>query len=200
MEPIYNPLVSQDEKAFEQRQLVLAKEIEFEFDVFVSQAYQDRDSARGIALLLQKEGLRVWFDEWVGQPGDDISVKIEHGLEHSRVLLFCMSANAFGSEWALLEARTLRFRDPLNRKRRFVSLRLDHAEIPSQLAQTEYVDWAREEREIACAKLLQACRSGAPSNEASAANENILKKAAHLNYKYDEVRHYAFSPMESASL
>ena len=32
--------------------------------------------------------------------GDSIPAKIEEGLEHSRVLVFCMSANEFGSDWA----------------------------------------------------------------------------------------------------
>ena len=32
-----------------------------------------------------------------------------------------------GSDWAQLEAGTLRFRDPLNKDRRFIPLRLDDA-------------------------------------------------------------------------
>jgi hypothetical protein len=38
-----------------------------------------------------------------------------------------MSANAFGSDWAQLEAGTFRFRDPLNKERRFIPLRFDDA-------------------------------------------------------------------------
>jgi hypothetical protein len=46
--------------------------------------------------------------------------------------MFCLSAQAFGSDWAQLEAdtcgrRNLRFRGPLNRERRFIPLRLDDA-------------------------------------------------------------------------
>ena len=48
----------------------------------------------------------MWFDEWVLKPGDSIPAKIEEGLEHSRVLVLCMSAHVFGSEWAQLEAGT----------------------------------------------------------------------------------------------
>src|SRR6185369_13704132 len=73
------------------------------------------------------DGLKVWFDEWVLKAGDSIPAKIEEGLEHSRVLVLCMSANAFGSDWAHLEADTFRFRDPLNKERRFIPLRLDDA-------------------------------------------------------------------------
>ena len=82
---------------------------------------------RAVAERLRQDGLKVWFDEWVLKPGDSIPVKIEEGLEHSRVLVLCMSANAFGSDWAQLEASTFRFRDPLNKERRFIPLRLDYA-------------------------------------------------------------------------
>lgn len=44
---------------------------------------------------------------------------------HFDVLLLCRSANAFGSDWAQLESGMLRFRDPLNQERCFLSLRLD---------------------------------------------------------------------------
>ena len=64
----------------------------------------------------------MWFDEWELRPGDSIPSKIEAGLEHSRVLVLCMSAHAFGSDWAQLESGTFRFRDPLNKERRFCSL------------------------------------------------------------------------------
>ncbi len=59
--------------------------------------------------------LKVWFDEWVLKPGDSIPAKIEEGLEHSRVLVLCMSAHAFGSDWALVVR--LPFRSPAGRKR-----------------------------------------------------------------------------------
>jgi hypothetical protein len=45
-----------------------------------------------------------------------------------------MSANAFGSDWAQLEAGTFRFRDPLNKECRFIPLRLDDAPIKGSLA------------------------------------------------------------------
>ena len=52
-----------------------------------------------------------------------------------------MSANAFGSDWAQLEAGTFRFRDPLNKERRFIPPRLDDAPIKGSLAQFLYVNW-----------------------------------------------------------
>ena len=63
------------------------------------------------------------------------AAKLEAGLEHSRVLVLCMSAHAFDSGWAQLEAGTFRFRDPLNQERRFIPLRLDDAPIKDYVSQ-----------------------------------------------------------------
>ncbi|MEZ5387332.1 MAG: toll/interleukin-1 receptor domain-containing protein [Prosthecobacter sp.] len=102
---------------------------DFQFDVFLSHSSEDKTIVRDIAERLTKDGVKVWFDEWVLKPGDSIPAKIEEGLERSRVLVLCMSANAFGSDWAQLESGTFRFRDPLNKKRRLLPLRLDDAPI-----------------------------------------------------------------------
>ena len=102
---------------------------DFTFDVFLSHCSHDRAIVRPLAERLRQDGLRVWFDEWELRPGDSIPPKFEAGLEHSRVLVLCMSAQAFGSDWAQLESGTFRFRDPLNKGRRFLPLRLDDAPI-----------------------------------------------------------------------
>ena len=91
---------------------------QFSFDVFLSYSSKDKDDVRTIAERLYKDRLNVWFDEWVLEPGDNIMAKIKEGLEQSRVLVLCMSANAFGSDWAQLEADTFRFRQVLRLYRR----------------------------------------------------------------------------------
>src|SRR5271169_3499124 len=89
------------------------------YDVFLSHSAKDKAVVRPLAQRLRKDGLKVWFDEWVLKPGDSIPAKIEEGLEHSRKLVLCMSASAFGSDRAQLEVGacrrgTLPFRDPPN--------------------------------------------------------------------------------------
>jgi len=167
----------------------------FSFDVFLSHSAKDKVVVRAVAERLRKDGLRVWFDEWEIKPGDSIPAKIEVGLEHSRVLVLCMSANAFGSEWTQLEAGTFRFRDPLNKERRFIPLRLDDSPIKGSLAQFLYINWLPEDREQEYAKLLEACRPPAKPKaaEAKAAREQLAEKAIQLDYKAD-VNAYAFSP------
>ncbi|MEI7732188.1 MAG: TIR domain-containing protein [Verrucomicrobiota bacterium] len=130
----------------------------FQYDVFLSHSSKDKAVVRTLAERLRQDGLKVWFDEWVLKPGDPIQKMIDDGLETSRVLVLCMSANAFGSDWAQLEAGTFRFRDPLNRERRFIPLRLDDAPIKGSLGQFLYLDWRPADREQEHAKLLAACR------------------------------------------
>ena len=141
---------------------------DFTYDVFLSDSAKDKAVVRPLAERLRKDGVKVWFDEWVLKPGDlNAEIRssrresaqtseqpkqrmsgltsaatreemIEEGLERSRVLacpaeasarrrMLCMSANAFGSDPATagLESGTFRFRDWLNKERRFLLLRLD---------------------------------------------------------------------------
>src|ERR1035437_5639011 len=120
----------------------------FTYDVFLSHSAKDKKVVRAMAERLRADGLRVWWND-----GD-----VEEGLEHSRVLVLCMSANAFGSDWAQLETGTLRFRDPLNQERRFIPLRLDDAPIKDSLAQYDYINWLPADIDAEYAKLLESCR------------------------------------------
>jgi len=106
---------------------------QFQYDVFLNHSAKDKSAVRPLVERLRKDGLKVWFGEWELKPGDHLQKKIDDGLENFRVLVLSMSANAFGSNWAQLEAGTFRFRDPLNKERRFISLRLDDTPIEGPL-------------------------------------------------------------------
>jgi small GTP-binding protein len=154
---------------------------EFQFDVFLSHSSRDKAIVRGIADRLKRDGVRVWFDEWEIKPGDSISAKVEEGLEHSRVLVLCMSANAFGSDWAQLEGYTFRFRDPLNRERRFIPLRLDDGPIKSSLAQFLCINWLPADRQQEYVKLFEACQtSRAPAIGVEAVRFPARRAKLHL--------------------
>ena len=79
---------------------------DFKYDVFLSHSAKDKAVVREVAERLRGDGLRVWFDEWENKTGDSIPAKIAEGLEYSHVLVLCMSAHAFGSDWAQLEYHT----------------------------------------------------------------------------------------------
>jgi hypothetical protein len=127
------------------------------YDVFLSHSSTDSVAVRELAEQLRADGLRIWFDEWEIRPGDYIGLKIERGLEESRILVLVMSAHAFASEWTTLESHTFRFRDPTNTQRRFIPLLLEDATIPTVLKPFSYVDW-RHRSAQEYTRLLEACR------------------------------------------
>src|SRR5262245_403676 len=134
-----------------------ARRKRFAYDVFLSHTSKDKPAARELAERLKQDGLHVWFDEWVIQPGDSIPLKVAQGLEQSRTLILVMSHNAFASEWVTLERHTVLFRDPTNAERRFIPLRLDDTEITDTLKQFAYIDW-RQKMQEEYTRLLAACR------------------------------------------
>ena len=168
---------------------------DFTYDVFLSHSSKDKPVVRAVAERLRADGLRVWLDEWYLRPGDSVPSKINEGLEHSRVLVLCMSAHAFGSDWATLESQTFLFRDPLNKERRFIPLRLDDAPIKLSLTQFLYINWLPDAREQEYPKLLEACRppTEPPVAEAQAAPGQFWHKAIQLDYRDAEILRYAFS-------
>src|SRR6185436_6511389 len=158
---------------------------DFTYDVFLSHSAKDKAVVRPLAERLRADGLRVWLDDWEIRPGDSIPARIEEGLEHSRVLVLCMSAHAFGSDWAQLEAGTFRFRDPLNKERRFIPLRLDEVPIKDSLAQFLYIKWLPEDREQEYAKLREASRPLAkpPRVKTQRMRKQAKEKALQLDYE-----------------
>ncbi len=130
---------------------------DFKYDVFLSYSSNDKPALRELADKLRGDGLRVWLDDWEIRPGDMIGKRIEEGLESSRVLVLAMSSNALQSEWSQLESWMFRFRDPANKERRFIPLRLDDTEITDALKQFAYVDW-RNKSEPEYKRLRDACR------------------------------------------
>ena len=53
----------------------MAVDQDFQYDVFLSHSAKDKAVVRPLAERLGQDGLKVWFDEWVLQPGDSIPAK-----------------------------------------------------------------------------------------------------------------------------
>jgi small GTP-binding protein len=175
----------------------MAISIDFIFDVFLSHSSKDIPTVRAIAERLRNDGLNVWLDDWEIRPGDSIPAKIEYGLEHSRVLVLCMSINAFGSEWTQLEAGTFRFRDPLNQERRFIPLRLDETPVKGSLSQFLYLTW-RTDDDTEYAKLLDACRP--PTTRSPTADEDPPASSPERTIKLDQdARFYGYAFSEDSN-
>ena len=169
-----------DNNCSESNRLTMVED--FSYDVFLSHSPKDKAIVREIAERLRADGLTVWFDEWNPKLSDNIAEKVEEALQTSRVLVLCMSANAFGAEWPELERQTLRFRDPLNQTQRFIPLRLDDTPIKEPLGQFPYINWQLAQRGQEYSKLLEACRSAKPKPPVhELAEKRELQLNAHIN-------------------
>ena len=112
---------------------------EFPYDVFLSHSAKDKRS-KPPALIHDTGGNAVVRPLAERLRADGIS-------KNSQLSTF-NSQPPRGSDWAQLESGTLRtaqrpFRDPLNKERRFLPLRLDDAPIKGSLAQFLYADWGQ---------------------------------------------------------
>lgn len=134
---------------------------DFQYEVFLSHNSADKPRVRKLAERLKQAGLRVWFDEWIIQPGDDIYLTIERGLEVSRTLVLCLSPAALASDWVSLERSTVLFRDPANAGRRLIPLLLADCKLPDTLRRYKYLDY-REEAEEAFSGLLATFQPRSP--------------------------------------
>jgi len=79
---------------------------DFQYDVFLSHNQADKPQVRRLAERLRAANLRVWFDELVIQPDDDIYLAIERGLEALRTLVLSHFPAVLGSDWVMLECST----------------------------------------------------------------------------------------------
>lgn len=83
-----------------------------DWDVFISHAWEDKESfARPLAEALQREGLRVWFDEFTLTVGDSLRRSIDYGLANSRYGIVILSPNFFAKEWPQKELDGLASRE-----------------------------------------------------------------------------------------
>ena len=61
------------------------------YDAFLSYSRADAAIVHALAERLRGDGVAVWLDAWVIDPGAPIGLEIQRGLEASAVLLMCMS-------------------------------------------------------------------------------------------------------------
>lgn len=85
---------------------------QFQWDVFVSHASEDKDSfVRGLAQELDRSGVRVWYDESTLSVGDNLRRSIDKGLAQSRYGIVVLSPRFFDKEWPQKELNGLVVRE-----------------------------------------------------------------------------------------
>lgn len=83
---------------------------DYEFDVFISHAFEDKAVfATPLANALRSYGLKVWYDDFVLKVGDSLRTSIENGLARSRygVVIFSPKFLSKKKQWPKAELNAL---------------------------------------------------------------------------------------------
>ncbi|MBI3914524.1 MAG: tetratricopeptide repeat protein [Chloroflexi bacterium] len=125
---------------------MIASPPQFEYDVFLSHNRADKNWTRMLAARIEREkwnerALKVFFDEWDIQPGDNIPIALERALPTSRKIALVMSPDFFNSEWTESERAAATIFSPANRSKRMMPLLVRDCDIPSMLAPLKYIDF-----------------------------------------------------------
>ena len=105
--------------------------IDYDFDVFISYASEDRHLIRPFVHALEDAGLRVWWDQGEITIGDRLSEKISQGLTKSRYGIVIISPYFVGKHWPEAELRSLLARETATGNTVILPIRLTitHSEL-----------------------------------------------------------------------
>ncbi|SHG02287.1 TIR domain-containing protein [Mariniphaga anaerophila] len=83
-------------------------EINKEWDVFISHAFEDKDSiVRQLVDILEKLRVKIWYDDFSLKVGDSLSKSIDDGLLKSRFGIIIITKNFLSKKWTDYEYRSL---------------------------------------------------------------------------------------------
>ena len=80
----------------------------FEWDIFISHASEDKEKfVKPLAVLLNKYGAKVWYDEFTLKLGDSLSRCIDKGLLKSKYGVVIISKAFIEKRWPEYELQSL---------------------------------------------------------------------------------------------
>lgn len=136
--------------------------------VFISYSVKDREVVDRIVAALKEDGHDIWMDALRLKPGDNISAKIEEGLNQAEALIVVISENSFRSPWVQQEFSAIALQQISKRERKIIPVKIDQSAVPSYLADRVYLDLSKDPDQ-GLLQLREALR--ASTRESSAAPE-----------------------------
>lgn len=129
--------------------------------IFISYSLKDKSVVDQIVAGLQEDGHDIWMDALRLKPGDNLSAKIEEGLNQAEALIVVISENSFRSTWVQQEFAAIALQQISRRERKIIPVKLDESAVPSYLADRVYVDLSKDQ-EPGLRQLREALRASVP--------------------------------------
>lgn len=124
---------------------------EYAYDVFISYNKADLEFAEKLANRLGKEcinarPIRVFFDQWDIEPGENVLLKIESAESSSRFIVLIMSPDWLKSNWTTLERVTPVYDDPAGLKGRIIPIMRTLCEPPPSIRILKWLDFTNDSK------------------------------------------------------
>jgi len=128
---------------------LLKTESEYKYDVFISYNKVDLEFVRKLVRRIEREHIKgnlikVFFDEWDVEPGENILLKIEDAEPSSRFILLVMSPEWFKSNWTTLERVIPVYEDPAGLKGRIIPIMRRRCEPPPSIRILKWLDFTTD--------------------------------------------------------
>lgn len=126
-------------------------EDEYEFDVAISFAGENREIAKSIALILEERGLKVFYDDFekVSLWGKNLYDHLEHiYTEAARVCIMLLSEQYAEKSWTSHERKSAQARAFRERREYILPIRIDDTKIPGlpeTIGYLNYCDFTNEQ-------------------------------------------------------
>lgn len=121
----------------------------FKFDVFLSHSSKDKDLVLRIASDLKNNGISYWVDSEKISFGDNVTDKIEEGIQNSRYIVVALSQHLGKSNWCRAEYGPILNREySINSDKKVIPLKLDNCkdeDIPVLLYDKKRADYTNKE-------------------------------------------------------
>ena len=130
----------------------------FEYDVAISFASEDRKYADELARLLNKLGIKVFYDDYerVALWGEDLYKYLTTIFkDKARFCVIFISENYANKRWANLECKAAQARSFFENHPYILPIRLDDTEIPGILPTIGYMSWEKDGLKLITDSLLK---------------------------------------------
>jgi len=122
---------------------------ESKYDIYLSYNKADLDFARKLARKAERQHikgrfLKVFFDEWDIEPGENILLKIEQAESSSRFVVLVMSPEWLQSNWTTLERVIPAYDDPAGLKGRIIPIMRRRCEPPPSIRILKWLDFTAD--------------------------------------------------------